>query len=94
MSGSTVSSRVSEPAAPATHEPQIAANRERPLETRGAHWQRRARRGRLRLSAHPTGRPRLCSRGTCLVRSRRTEGGRFDPAVAARLRNGHKEMKR
>lgn len=51
MSGSTLSSRVSEPAAPAapTHEPQIAPHRDRPVETRGAHWQRKARRWRLRL---------------------------------------------
>jgi uncharacterized integral membrane protein len=49
MSGSTLSSRVSEPAAP-THERQIAPDPERPVETRGAHWQRKARRGRLRLS--------------------------------------------
>jgi uncharacterized integral membrane protein len=52
MSGSTLSSRVSEPAGPvaATHEPPVALNPERPVETRGAHRQRKARRGRLRLS--------------------------------------------
>jgi uncharacterized integral membrane protein len=49
MSGSTVSSRVSETAAP-TLESQLAPDRERPVETRGARWQRTARRGRLRLS--------------------------------------------
>jgi uncharacterized integral membrane protein len=50
MSGPTLSSRVSETAAP-THEPQLASlPRERPVETRGARWQRKARRGRLRLS--------------------------------------------
>jgi uncharacterized integral membrane protein len=51
MSGSTLASRVSEPAAPAaaTHEPHINPDRERPVETRRARWQRKARRGRLRL---------------------------------------------
>jgi uncharacterized integral membrane protein len=51
MSG-PLSSRVSEIAAAAapTHEPQIAPDRERPVETRGARWKRKARRGRLRLS--------------------------------------------
>ena len=48
MSGPTLSSRVSEPAA-GTHERQINPDRERPVETRGARWQRTARRGRLRL---------------------------------------------
>ena len=44
MSGSTAAS-----AAP-PHEPQIAPDGERPVETRGARWQRTARRGRLRLT--------------------------------------------
>jgi uncharacterized integral membrane protein len=52
MSGSPLSSRVREPAVGAapTHDPQIAPDRERPVETRGARWQRKARRGRLRLT--------------------------------------------
>lgn len=50
MSGSIHSARVSDPVAPAaTHEPPIAPVRERPAETRGAHWHRTARRGRLRI---------------------------------------------
>jgi uncharacterized integral membrane protein len=53
MSGPALSSRVSEPAVrgAAAHEPQVAPlPGERPVETRGARWQRTARRGRLRLS--------------------------------------------
>ena len=53
MSGPTLSARVSEPAAPGarTHEPQVAPlPGGRPVETRGERWQRKARRGRLRLS--------------------------------------------
>jgi uncharacterized integral membrane protein len=51
MSGLTLSSRVSETAAPAaTQDPPIASRPDAPVETRGARWQRKARRGRLRLS--------------------------------------------
>jgi uncharacterized integral membrane protein len=51
MSGSTLSSRDRETVAPAapTHDPQHAPAGERPVETRAARWQRKARRGRLRL---------------------------------------------
>lgn len=49
MSRPTLSARVSDGAAPvgATPEPQITPP---PVETRGARWQRKARRGRLRLT--------------------------------------------
>jgi uncharacterized integral membrane protein len=50
MSGSTVSSPVSDPVAPAaTRDPPIASRPDAPVETRGAHWRRKARRGRLRV---------------------------------------------
>lgn len=51
MSGSTMPSPVSHPGEPvAAPAPAIAPERERPVETRGARWQRKARRGRLRLA--------------------------------------------
>jgi len=53
MSRSTLSAHVSDGAAPvgATPEPQITPSPgDQPVETRGARWQRKARRGRLRLT--------------------------------------------
>jgi uncharacterized integral membrane protein len=51
MSGSTVSSPVSEPGGTAASPgPAAGAQRDRPIEARGARWQRKARRGRLQLS--------------------------------------------
>jgi uncharacterized integral membrane protein len=51
MSGSTLSSHPSDPAAPgATRDAPIASHPDVSVETRGARWQRKARRGRLRLS--------------------------------------------
>ena len=52
MSGSTLSSRVGEPAerAAGPRDPLPAPEPEVPVETRGARWQRKARRGRMQLS--------------------------------------------
>jgi hypothetical protein len=75
----------------------IEADRDRRRVFREAHSRLRRRANVMahpRIAAAIVARARLLSQACVDERRWVDEGGRFDPAVAARLRNGHKEMKR